>query len=142
MYRHKYVEGEKHDINELKEIVHDLRDPKYGCSWDTAQTHETMKKCLMDECEEVIAAVDNNDDQNLCEELGDVLLQILLNTEIAQERGAFTFDDVIQALSDKLIRRHPHVFGDEPRPNNEEDALALWKKVKAIEKARKAQSNQ
>ena len=130
----KYIEGSRHTIEELLEIIHILRDPEKGCSWDSVQTHETMKKCLMDECEEVCEAVDNKDDENLCEELGDVLLQVLLNAEIASERGAFTFDDCIQGLTDKLIRRHPHVFGDEKRPDNPEEALELWKKVKEKEK--------
>ncbi len=137
MYRNKYFEGEKHDFTELKEIVHILRDPKEGCSWDSVQTHESMIKCLTDESEEVVQAINNKDDENLCEELGDVLLQVLLHAEIAMDRGAFTWDDIVQMLSDKLIRRHPHVFGDEPRPENPEEALALWKKVKEIEKSRK-----
>jgi len=137
MYRNKYTEGDAHDINELREIIHALRDPEYGCSWDCVQTHESMKKCLMDECEEVIQAVDNKDDLNMCEELGDVFLQVLINAEIASERGAFSFDDIIQMLTDKLIRRHPHIFGDEPRPTNKEDALGLWNKIKQKEKANK-----
>lgn len=133
----KHIEGQKHNIEELKEIIHALRDKDEGCSWDSVQTHESLKKTFADECEEVFAAIDNKDDENLCEELGDVMLHILLNAEIAAERGAFTMDDVIQVLSDKLIRRHPHVFGDEPRPNNPEEALALWKKVKEKEKLAK-----
>jgi len=138
----KYIEGNAHTMAELLEIIHVLRDPNEGCSWDSVQTHETLKKCLADECEEVFEAVDNNDDENLCEELGDVMLQVLLNAEIAAERGAFTMDDVINGLTDKLIRRHPHVFGDEKRPDNPEEALALWKKVKAREKEIKAKKEE
>lgn len=130
----KHTEGTVHTMDELLEIIHELRDPDTGCSWDAAQTHETLKKCLKDECEEVFEAIDKKDDENLCEELGDVFLQVLLNAEIAKERGAFTFDDVICGLTDKLIRRHPHVFGDEPRPETPEEALVLWKKVKEKEK--------
>ncbi|MGN0425837.1 MAG: MazG nucleotide pyrophosphohydrolase domain-containing protein [Acetatifactor sp.] len=132
--RGKYVEGENHSFEQLLEIVHVLRDPEEGCSWDSAQTHESMKECLTNEAQEVLQAIDNRDDQNLCEELGDVLLQVLLHAEIASERGAFGFRDVVQMLSDKLIRRHPHVFGEEPRPNSPEEALALWKRVKEAEK--------
>lgn len=128
-----YVEKEPHDMKELLEIVKILRSPE-GCAWDRAQTHETMKKCLADETQEVLAAVDHQDDENLCEELGDVLLQVLMNCEIAEERGAFSFDDVVQGISDKLIRRHPHVFGDAPRPENAQEALGLWKQVKQKEK--------
>ena len=133
-----YEEKAPHDFDELVEIVDALRSEN-GCKWDRVQTHETLKKCLMDESEEVLEAVDNKDDENLCEELGDVLLQVLMNAQIAKERGAFTIDDVIQGISEKLIRRHPHVFGDEV-VENEEQALALWKKVKAKEKAEKNKS--
>lgn len=133
----QYLEGEKHSFEQLLEIVHILRDPKEGCSWDSVQTHESMKECLTNEAQEVLQAIDNRDDQNLCEELGDVLLQVLLHAEIAAGRGAFEFRDIVQMLSDKLIRRHPHVFGDQPRPNSPEEALALWKKVKEEEKRRR-----
>lgn len=133
-YRNKYFEGKNHDIHELKELIHVLRDPDEGCSWDSVQTHESLEKCLRDETEEVIQAVNNKDDKNLCEELGDIFLEVLLHAEIAAERGAFTLDDVFNVLGDKLIRRHPHIFGDEPRPDTPEEALALWKKVKKIEK--------
>ncbi len=131
----QYEEKAAHSFDELVEIVAVLRGGD-GCKWDRAQTHESLKKCLIDESQEVLEAVDNHDDENLCEELGDVLLQVLMNAQIAQERGAFAIDDVIQVLSEKLIRRHPHVFGDEV-VENEEQALALWKKVKAREKAEK-----
>lgn len=131
----QYTEKAPHDFDELVEIVAVLRGEN-GCKWDRAQTHETLKKCLTDECGEVLEAIDNRDDENLCEELGDVLLQVLMNAQIAKERGVFTLDDVIQVLSEKLIRRHPHVFGDEV-VENEEQALALWRKVKAKEKAAK-----
>ena len=128
-----YEEKNSHDFAELLEIVSILRSPD-GCPWDRAQTHETMKKCLSDETQEVIEAIDKADDENLCEELGDVLLQVLLNCEIAKERNAFEFSDVVQMLSEKLIRRHPHVFGDIERPETPEESLKLWKSVKKTEK--------
>ena len=131
-----FVEGENHDINELLEIIEVLRSEN-GCEWDRAQTHQSLKKCLIDESQEVLSAIDNKDDENLCEELGDLLLQVLMNTEIAKERGAFDFSKVVQGLSDKLIRRHPHVFGDEVRPSTPEESLKLWKKVKQKEKETK-----
>ena len=131
-----YIEENKHDLNELLEIVAILRSPE-GCSWDRVQTFESMKECLTNESQEVIDAIDKKDYVNLLEELGDVLLQVLLNAEIASEKGLFNFNDVVQTLSEKLIRRHPHVFGDVKRPETPEEALALWKSVKAIEKARK-----
>lgn len=128
-----YMEEAPHDMQELLEIIEVLRSPD-GCSWDREQTHESLKKCFVDETEEVMQAIDNQDDENLCEELGDVLLQVLLHAEIAKERGAFTFADVVQGLSEKLIRRHPHVFGDAKRPETPEESLALWKEVKKKEK--------
>ena len=131
-----YLEGQKHDMAELLEIVEILRSEN-GCEWDRAQTHESLKKCLIDESQEVIDAIDNNDDDNLCEELGDLLLQVLMNAQIAKERKTFDFDKVVKVLADKLIRRHPHVFGEEDRPTTPEESLKLWKKVKQIEKAQK-----
>lgn len=136
-----YIEEAPHDMQELLEIIEVLRSPD-GCSWDREQTHESLKKCFMDETEEVMQAIDNQDDENLCEELGDVLLLVLLHTEIARERGAFTFADVVQGLSKKMIRRHPHVFGDVKRPETPEESLALWKKVKKKEKEKKQQKTE
>ena len=139
MREHKgkvYIEKEKHDINELKEIVNVLRSP-VGCEWDRAQDFNSMKECLTNESAEVLQAIDNKDYANLKEELGDVLLQVVMNAQIANEQGLFNFDDVVQVVCEKLIRRHPHVFGDEPRPTTPEESLKLWRKVKEIEKARK-----
>lgn len=135
-----YVEENKHNMSELLEIVSILRSPQ-GCSWDKAQTFESMRECLKNECQEVIDAIDNKDYENLCEELGDVLLQVLLNAEIASEEGRFNFNDVVQMLAEKLIRRHPHVFGDIKQPETPEEALALWKSVKEKEKLKKANKN-
>ena len=135
-----YIEKEKHDINELKEIVDVLRSP-VGCEWDRAQDFNSMKECLENESQEVLDAIDKKDYQNLKEELGDVLLQVVMNAQIAKEQGLFDFDDVVQVVCEKLIRRHPHVFGDEPRPTTPEESLKLWRKVKEIEKARKGLNN-
>ena len=131
----QYIEKTPHGISELVEIIKILRSPN-GCEWDRAQDFSTMKKCLKVETEEVLTAIDNKDYKNLQEELGDVLLQVVMNSEIASEQGLFNFNDVVQTLCEKLIRRHPHVFGDEPRPTTPEESLALWKKVKQIEKSR------
>ncbi len=129
----EYIESEKHDIGELIEIVHILRSPD-GCEWDRAQDFESMKKCLKDETEEVFDAVDKKDYKNLQEELGDVLLQVIMNSEIAKEQGLFDINDVVQALCEKLIRRHPHVFGDVAKPTTPEESLKIWKMVKEIER--------
>jgi MazG family protein len=132
----EYIEKNPHDIGELIEIVSVLRSP-VGCEWDRAQDFDSMRECLKNESQEVIDAIDKKDYNNLKEELGDVLLQVVMNAEIASEEGLFDFGDVVQTLCEKLIRRHPHVFGDEPRPTTPEESLALWRKVKQIEKSRK-----
>ena len=137
----KYVMGidtEKegaYSFHELEQIVAALRSEQ-GCPWDRAQTYESMKKCLANETEEVFQAIDNQDMENLCEELGDVLLQVMLNSQIARERGDFTIDDVIDGLCRKMIRRHPHVFGEQQALTPEE-GLKLWNQIKAQEKSEK-----
>lgn len=132
----EYIEKDKHVIWELLEIVNILRSPD-GCEWDRAQNFSTMKKCLSDETQEVLDAIDNKDYKNLQEELGDVLLQVVMNSEIASEQGLFDFNDVVQTLCEKLIRRHPHVFGDIEKPTTPEESLKLWRAVKAKEKENK-----
>lgn len=122
-------------FDDLVNIIAELRSD-HGCPWDREQTYESLKKCLADETEEVYDAVDRHDMENLCEELGDILLQVMLNSQIAKEEGAFTIDDVIDGLCKKMIRRHPHVFGD-ARVNSTEEGLALWNEIKAQEKAEK-----
>ena len=119
-------------FQDLTDIIAKLRSDE-GCPWDREQTYESLKKCLADEAQEVYEAVDNHDMDNLCEELGDVLLQVMLNSQIAREEGAFTIDDVIDGLCRKMIRRHPHVFGD-IKVNSVEEGLALWNAIKAQEK--------
>ena len=119
-------------FDEFVETIATLRAPG-GCPWDQEQTHESMKKCLMDEAEEVLEAIDSKDDDNLCEELGDLLLQVVMHAQIAAEEGRFTIEDVIRGVNDKMIRRHPHVFGD-VKIDSLEDQLKLWEEIKAKEK--------
>ena len=123
---------DEYSFEELRGIVEDLRGPA-GCPWDKAQTYDSLKKCLRDETQEVLDAVDHRDAENLKEELGDILLQVLLYAQLASEDGLFTLDDVFNVLGRKLVRRHPHVFGEE-KADTEEEALQLWYKIKAMEK--------
>lgn len=127
---------EKYSYEQLLDIIAKLRSPQ-GCPWDRAQTHESMIPCLRDECDEVVEAINNKDDDNLCEELGDVLLQVLLHAQIATEEGRFTMADVVNGIAEKMVRRHPHVFGNAPVAQTEEEGLARWKEIKALEKAEK-----
>lgn len=117
----------------LREIIAVLRSPN-GCPWDKEQTHESLKRYLIEETYEVIDAIDKGDIDNLIEELGDVLLQVMLHAQIGEDEGYFTIDDVIEGLSAKMIRRHPHVFGN-THVNNTEDVLKNWQEIKRAEKA-------
>ncbi|MBQ2312936.1 MAG: nucleotide pyrophosphohydrolase [Elusimicrobiaceae bacterium] len=123
-------------FDEVNHTLKILRSPK-GCKWDRAQTHESLIKNLKEESQEVITAIKNKDDENLCEELGDLLLQVLFHAHIAQEQKRFTLAQIINGLNKKLIRRHPHVFGSK-KASTPEEALAMWKAAKAKEKALKA----
>ncbi len=123
----------KNNFNDLVQTFAVLRGPN-GCPWDKKQTHETLIKCLRSETQELVDAIEKKDDENMKEELGDVLLQVLMHSQIAAEEGKFTIDDVIQGLYDKLHRRHPHVFGSHARAATPEEALALWKEMKKKER--------
>ncbi len=122
----------KYTYEELLNIVAELRG-EHGCPWDKAQTHESLIKCLQEESGEVIEAIQKKDDENLCEELGDVLLQVLMHSQIAAEGQRFTIEDVVDMLAKKLVRRHPHVFGDQ-KALTPEEGLASWEAVKRMEK--------
>lgn len=131
--RFDYNDSErKYSFDDLLDIIAALRAPD-GCPWDREQTHESLKKCLVEESGEVIDAIDNRDDDNLCEELGDLLLQVVMHAQIASETDRFTMADVVQGVSEKMIRRHPHVFGDEKAASPEE-SLKLWQEMKRKEK--------
>ncbi len=122
----------QYDFDDLVEIISRLRAPD-GCPWDIKQTHESLKKCLAEESGEVMEAINAKDDANLCEELGDLLLQVVMHAQIASEGGRFTMDDVIQGICEKMIRRHPHVFGD-IKVTSQEESLKLWEEIKKKEK--------
>lgn len=119
----------------LREIIRILRSPE-GCPWDREQTHQSIRKNLIEETCEVLETIDENDPEAMCEELGDLLMQILLHSQMAEEEGYFTIDDVIATLNEKLIRRHPHVFG-QMGASDAEEALQNWQAIKAAEKKAK-----
>ena len=129
---------EKYTIDDLLEIVTLLRAPD-GCPWDRVQTHESIKKSMIEETYEAIEALDNNDDKAFANELGDVLLQVVFHAVMAKERDAFDFDDILKEVCDKLITRHTHVFGDK-RAADAEDALKTWEENKKKEKRQKSYS--
>jgi MazG family protein len=120
-------------IDELRQTMARLRAPD-GCPWDREQTHQTLTRCLIDECSELLDTIDRNDIPHMREELGDVLIQVVFHAQLAAERGDFNFDDVAADINAKLIRRHPHVFGD-GKADNSAEVIEVWEKVKAGEKA-------
>lgn len=123
---------EYNNLTELIGVIAKLRSPE-GCPWDRAQTHNSLRSNMLEEAYEAVDAIDDGDMPHLREELGDVLLQVLLHSQIASENGDFTIDDVAKELKDKLIHRHPHVFGNAhlETPDEVKDA---WDKLKAEEK--------
>ena len=126
----------KEFFDQFCNIIEKLRAPD-GCPWDRKQTAESLRKSLMEECDEAIEAIDKKDDENLCEELGDVLLVVGMIARIKEEEGKFNISDVLSGVNSKLIRRHPHVFGD-AKASSPEEVLKLWNQVKEEEKKKKA----
>jgi XTP/dITP diphosphohydrolase/tetrapyrrole methylase family protein/MazG family protein len=120
-------------IEDLCHTIARLRAPD-GCPWDREQTHQTLTRCLIDECSELLETIDRLDLPHMREELGDVLIQVVFHAQLAAEQGQFNFEDVAREVNDKLIRRHPHVFGAN-KVDTAEQVLEVWEKVKAGEKA-------
>jgi len=125
------------DISVLIDIMARLRDPKAGCAWDLQQTFETIAPYTIEEAYEVAEAIARGDRHDICDELGDLLLQVVFHARIAEEEGTFAFPDVVEAVTRKMIRRHPHVFGPE-EARTPHLVKGLWEKIKAEEKAEKA----
>jgi len=119
-------------IERLRAITHRLRAPG-GCPWDAEQTHDSLVSNLIEEAYETVAAIKAGDDENLCEELGDLLLQVVFHAELAQEDKRFDLDQIALGISEKLVRRHPHVFGDSS-VGTTDGVLAQWDDIKRAEK--------
>ena len=144
MKNEQYIKNE-YNWQDLQNIVHILRQPD-GCSWDSVQTYESLKDCVINETNEVIEAVNNKDFLNLKEELGDLLLQVVMYSEIAKERDEFTLEDVINCVASKMVKRHPNVFNDGLNDDVEEynamnishwNQIKLKRKERAIKRIRK-----
>ena len=126
-------------LSRLLEIVQRLRDPETGCPWDQQQNFESIVPCTIEETYEVVDAIFSGDMQDIKDELGDLLFQVVFYAQLGKEQGDFDFEDIAQAISDKLIRRHPHVFDvSNEKAHNTEDALNnQWEHIKAQERASK-----
>ncbi|NTJ42330.1 nucleoside triphosphate pyrophosphohydrolase [Agrobacterium larrymoorei] len=126
------------DISRLIEIMEALRQPETGCPWDIVQTFETIKPYTIEEAYEVADAIERKDMDDLCDELGDLLLQVVFHSRIAEEMGEFTFEDVVHAVTSKMIRRHPHVFAVSDA-DTAESVKVQWDVIKAQEKRERAE---
>lgn len=126
------MENKKYTFDDLLKIIARLR-AKDGCPWDAEQTHDSIKKCMVEESYEVIEAIESGDMSKVYDELGDLLLQVVFHAQIAKENGEFDIDDVTNAICKKMIRRHPHVFGD-VKVKNSDEVLDNWDEIKKEEK--------
>jgi tetrapyrrole methylase family protein/MazG family protein len=133
--RSEREEIQNRTFGRLHKIVQILRSPE-GCPWDREQTHASLRKNLIEETYEVLETIDDDDPDAMCEELGDLLLQVMLHAQMEEETGAFNVYDVVETLNEKLIRRHPHVFG-QTKADNADEALVNWNEMKAEEKRKK-----
>ena len=125
-------------MEDLRKTIARLRAPG-GCPWDQEQTHASLVRCLIDECSELIDTIDRLDLPHMREELGDVLIQVIFHAQLAEEAGKFDLEDVAREVNEKLIRRHPHVFGD-GKLDTTEQVLTQWEKIKAQEKKANGQT--
>lgn len=124
--------NKNYTFTEFVDIIKMLRSEN-GCPWDKIQTHESLKKCLLEESYEVIDAIDNKDSENLKEELGDLLMQVVFHSNLEEENNNFTIQDVINEISNKMIHRHPHIFSN-VTVKSADDVLKNWEKIKLQEK--------
>ena len=123
----------------LIQVISDLRGPD-GCPWDKEQTHQTLTPFAIEEVHEMVEAIEIGEDAHICEELGDVLFQVVLHAALAKERNAFTINDVIESITSKIVRRHPHVFSD-TKVKNTAEVISNWEEIKNEEKKNKPVKN-
>ncbi len=121
-------------FDEFVELIARLRAPD-GCPWDREQTHRSIAKNMVEEAYEAVHAIETTDVAGLCEELGDVLLQVVLHAQIARDDGEFTIDDVVSGITEKIVRRHPHVFGEQEAASSALEVHHVWDRIKRAEKS-------
>lgn len=123
-------------FREFVNVIKQLRTPGTGCPWDLEQTHQTLRPYLLEEANEVVDAIDNGTDAALCEELGDLLFQVVLHAQVAADRQAFSIAEVVRGITAKMIRRHPHVFGS-VQVKDAAEVRRNWEQIKAQEREEK-----
>jgi MazG family protein len=128
-------------FREFVAVIQALRTPGTGCPWDLEQDHRTLRPYLVEEAHEVIDAIDRGDDRGLREELGDLLLQVVLHAQVADDRGAFSIAEVVRDITAKMVRRHPHVFGD-VRVSGSDEVRRNWARIKEAEAREKEAGEQ
>ena len=134
------MEEKKYTLDDLVQVIRILRGEN-GCPWDRVQTHETIRQDMLEEAYEAADAIDKGNMENLCEELGDVLMQVVFHAEIEAEKGGFTIEDVIRGICEKMVYRHPHVFGNgEVQADTAEQVLVNWEELKKKEKHTETQT--
>src|SRR5207245_7845871 len=126
-------------FREFVSVIKALRTPGTGCPWDLEQDHHTLRRYITEEAHEVIDAIDRGDDHAFREELGDLLLQVVLHAQVADDRGAFSITEVVRGITEKMVRRHPHVFGS-VRVSGSADVLRNWEQIKAAEAQEEGQT--
>jgi len=134
------MDKKQYTFSDFVNIMERLTAPD-GCPWDRVQTHESLKRYMIEECYEAVDAINNKDSGNLCEELGDVMLQVVFHSIIAKNEGRFDINDVISGISDKMINRHRHIFGD-VTANTPEEVLKSWEEIKKEEKGYESETAQ
>ena len=128
----------EYNVKPITDVMNTLLGEN-GCPWDKEQTHESLRKNLLEEAHEVVEAIDSNDMVHLKEELGDVLLQVVFHAKLAEQEGHFNLNDVVDAITEKMIRRHPHIFAD-VKADDAETVLTNWEEIKKKEKAGKGET--
>ncbi len=137
VYDEKLLQNSELNISRLLEIMRTLRHPEHGCSWDIKQDFTSIAPYIIEEAYEVVDAIEEENWNNLEAELGDLLLQIVYQAQIATEAHMFTFNDLTNAVSEKMIARHPHIFGNEQHNKSDEQVNSEWEDIKAVERASK-----
>lgn len=136
-----YKTKEINSLDDLLNIIKHLRDPKLGCEWDIKQTAKTLSPHIIEEAYELVEALESENKENIVDELGDVLLQVIFQCQIANENNVFKFRDVVDKAAKKMIRRHPHIFGEQKEKRSVEEQTKFWEEIKKKERKEKGEKN-
>ncbi len=136
-----FKKKEINSLNDLLKIINHLRDPKLGCEWDIKQTTKTLSPHIIEEAYELVEALESDNTEKIIDELGDVLLQVIFHCQIANENNLFKFNDVVDKAAKKMIRRHPHIFGEQKEKRSIEEQKKFWEEIKKKERREMGEEN-